>query len=389
MKINKIKATFECHKDSEIELADGLTVICGVNDSGKSSLGRSLRWVTTNTPTGASFLPWTGEPAEVTLTTEDGKTIIRTKAAKKVNKYTVDGMSLEAVNKEVPDLVSETLKVTDLNIQKQVDQYYILGKSPGDIAKLINEVAGISESDDAIRIAAQIARDAKKEAKIAGELRRGHQDRATQLSWTVEAKQKMERLESLGEESLLKEERIKESGNLRMELKEIDLERYEFLENCHPEKLDKLKAEADQKKADCDMAINLAKELSEMKLAQFAFLDDCDDISWMDELESKLLVKREALTDLLSMQAQIKSIDQSKYDWLDDAQVAELEKLSTAVDMLIVKDEELEAMKKQILEAAASIKEAEAEVIKIEEEIAKFPVCKECGQVIGGEECDH
>ena len=61
---------FQSHKDSHIELSDGVNIIVGASDSGKSSLIRAIKWLATNRPSGESIRSTWGGKTEVEIFTE-------------------------------------------------------------------------------------------------------------------------------------------------------------------------------------------------------------------------------------------------------------------------------------------------------------------------------
>ena len=57
VKIKKLDLiNFQSHKFTSLELADGLNVIVGPSDNGKTSILRAIRWVLFNEPQGMSML---------------------------------------------------------------------------------------------------------------------------------------------------------------------------------------------------------------------------------------------------------------------------------------------------------------------------------------------
>ena len=67
---------FQSHKDSRLIFSDGVNVIVGNSDSGKSAILRALNWVITNRPSGDSYISNWGGPTYVIVETEEG-TVIR------------------------------------------------------------------------------------------------------------------------------------------------------------------------------------------------------------------------------------------------------------------------------------------------------------------------
>jgi exonuclease SbcC len=83
---------FQSHKESQINFGEGLTVILGQTDQGKSSIIRALKWVLYNEPRGTDFITAGCRLCRVVLEMEDGSIIIRERDGQR-NRYilTQDG----------------------------------------------------------------------------------------------------------------------------------------------------------------------------------------------------------------------------------------------------------------------------------------------------------
>lgn len=141
---------FQCHRKTRIDL-DRLTFITGTSDSGKSAIVRGLRWLVFNRPLGDDYIRngmKKGEACEVTVTTDDGHTITRRKDRGSVNEYVIDGETFVAFGKGVPKEVERILRLTDLNFQFQFDSPFLIGDTPGNIAKFLNGVCDLSVVDE-------------------------------------------------------------------------------------------------------------------------------------------------------------------------------------------------------------------------------------------------
>lgn len=146
---------FQSHAHTLVEFADGINIISGSSDSGKSALMRSIRWVTRNQPNGLGVVSWWAfrrnkqtEDTRVILTLTDGRTIERIRGT--INGYILDGDTehpLEAVGTGVPDKVRDALGLTDVNIQRQLDSPFLLADSAGDVARFFNKLIDMDEAD--------------------------------------------------------------------------------------------------------------------------------------------------------------------------------------------------------------------------------------------------
>ncbi len=153
--IQSIELTnFQTHKHSTIEFCDGLNVITGSSDSGKSSVMRALLWVLKNRPSGDSVRNWDCDKKDKVAVD------IILSEIKRVEKQRVDGKSvyyvgdssgeylkLEAIKQDVPEEVERVFNMSDINIQTQHDPYFLLNDSPGEVAKRLNELVGLDVID--------------------------------------------------------------------------------------------------------------------------------------------------------------------------------------------------------------------------------------------------
>ena len=141
---------FQSHADTSLDFVDGVNVLIGTSDSGKSAAIRALCWLATNRPLGSSFIRHGSDgKCRVTLKTSGG-TIERVRS-KKDNFYLLDGTKLEALRGEVPPAISKLLNMQDINMAGQFDGHFLLTDSPGAIAKAINNAAHLEEAEECSR----------------------------------------------------------------------------------------------------------------------------------------------------------------------------------------------------------------------------------------------
>ncbi|NMC60067.1 MAG: AAA family ATPase [Candidatus Methanofastidiosa archaeon] len=144
----KIK-NYQSHENSELHFSDGVNVIVGHSDSGKSAIIRALRWACWNRPNGNSFCSTWGGATSVELETEEGK-VLRLKDKK--DKYVLTKQderdtSFEAFGTNVPDEIASFLNMDEINLQFQLDSPFLLSQSPGQIAEHFNKIAKLDQID--------------------------------------------------------------------------------------------------------------------------------------------------------------------------------------------------------------------------------------------------
>ena len=151
-----ILENFQAHEYSEIEFTEGINVISGASDQGKSSVIRAIRWVLENRPSGFAFKREGCEGStRVTLIFDTGK-IVKTRSETE-NNYKVyktgskKPIEFKALRSDVPEEVREISQFGPYNIQYQFGSSFLLDDSPGEVAKKINNLSGVTIIDDILK----------------------------------------------------------------------------------------------------------------------------------------------------------------------------------------------------------------------------------------------
>lgn len=136
---------FQSHKKTELEFDEGINVITGDTDSGKSAIVRALNWAINNDPSGEEFRSTWGGKTKVKLTTD--KYIIRERG--KGNFYKIQGVKkpLVSFKTNVPDEIKELLNFSSLNMQEQFDSPFLLAMSGGEVARYLNKIVHLDIID--------------------------------------------------------------------------------------------------------------------------------------------------------------------------------------------------------------------------------------------------
>ena len=162
---------FQIHKKTRIEFVPGINIISGTSDNGKSSVIRAFRWVLENRPQGYSFRRW-GTPEKAITAVDvvvDSETISRKRGNIK-NEYVFEDTVYKALRSDVPDPIKEHLETLSFNIQMQNEKVFLFQDSDSNVAKLINDVSGISIIDDIHKESNKRLRDLNSEEKILKDL---------------------------------------------------------------------------------------------------------------------------------------------------------------------------------------------------------------------------
>lgn len=153
----KIK-NFQSHQVTELELVDGINIITGLEDSGKTALLRAVNWLRTNRPSSDGFKFNKDKNLTTEVELEFYDKILVNHSLGKVNSYTYMNPKAAAtepgsqlftkVGREVPAPIAEVLRLDEINIQEQFDQPYLVWLTSGELANVFNRLSGMQRFDE-------------------------------------------------------------------------------------------------------------------------------------------------------------------------------------------------------------------------------------------------
>lgn len=155
-------SNYQSHKDTTLALNPGVNMVVGQSDSGKSAIIRALKWLATNRPLGDSFKSWAGkgETTVCIFVGDKGKSVMISHSP---SMYSMDGngkaQEWSAIGTTVPEAVTQALNISDLSWQGQMDAPFLLSASPGEVARVLNEVADLDKIDSTLVNINRMARD--------------------------------------------------------------------------------------------------------------------------------------------------------------------------------------------------------------------------------------
>lgn len=176
----KIK-NFQCHENLDLEFDEGINIISGASDRGKSSVIRALDLVRYNSPTGFSYrydprilkrskkALKDSELTAIEVTLDSGSVIARERNKREINQYRINDIVLQAMRSGVPDEVRSLLNIANYSVQPQHNPYFLLNDSDGEVSRQINELVGLESINIVLKKASSIVDDAKAKAKEASE----------------------------------------------------------------------------------------------------------------------------------------------------------------------------------------------------------------------------
>lgn len=140
---------FQAHANSVLKLHEGVNVIVGSSDRGKTSIARALRLLNDNKPAGESFKRRGAKDMEV-FVIKNGKKISR-KRTKEENIYLIENEKYEGFGQGVPEDVTKALNFSELNMQYQMDTPFLLSKTSGEVSRFLNKITQLDDIDVSLK----------------------------------------------------------------------------------------------------------------------------------------------------------------------------------------------------------------------------------------------
>lgn len=165
---------FQSWKSLELELSP-VVVIVGETDSGKSAILRAFSAVLFNALEGASFVKKGASRASITVTTDSGDAVTLERGAS-VNRYVLNGKTLDKIGRDVPAAVSSALQIEEvvfeeggsltLQFQPQMDAPFLLTDQGVRATRLLGSVSKVATLYKAARVAGQRSKDTSSSLKL-------------------------------------------------------------------------------------------------------------------------------------------------------------------------------------------------------------------------------
>ena len=174
---------FQSHEKSELEFVNGLNVIVGPSDQGKSAVIRAIKWLLFNEPRGSEFIRTGTNFARVEIEFNNGYKITRERSPSK-NRYNIvdpngETKTFEGFGNDVPEEVKaahgiyKVLIDSDssvcLNIGDQLEAPFLVAETGSTKAKAIGRLTGVHILDNAIR---ECISDIKRESQLLSKSKR-------------------------------------------------------------------------------------------------------------------------------------------------------------------------------------------------------------------------
>lgn len=308
---------FQSHKNTVLEFVPGTNVVIGESDAGKSAIFRAINWVITNRPLGDAFRSDWGGDTRVAIYTAEGDVIERIKTATK-NLYIVNGKPLTAFGSEVPEQVSEILRMDEANIQSQMDVPFLLAVSPGEAARLLNKAASIDDIDYTISNLRSEYQKISNNIKFNEGKLKDYEEKIKEYDNIPILEEKLERVENTEKELEKQEQRLAKLIQLVSGVRQIytELERTKNIQQI-TQKFEQILSrynDYEEQRKQLDKLEQIAQKVKARReyLKSTQYIDDCFTLAQKtyDEYQ-KYQTKQQTLSNLKRLIGTITNLTQS------------------------------------------------------------------------------
>ena len=245
-----ILENFQSHKYTSINFDEGLNVILGPSDSGKSAIIRGIKWALYNEPSGDYYIREGETEAAVTLIFSDNTKVkrIRTKSKNSYILYKKNGeeIKFEGFGISVPEEIVEEIGIKKIrldsdesnaiNLGEQLEGPFLLSEKTSTRAGAIGRLIGVNVIDDALKEALRDIRNISNTKRITEERITKIEDELKEYEYLDELEIRLEKVETLRNRISQKSKRRETLINC---LKRYDLLNKELLET--KDRMNKLK----------------------------------------------------------------------------------------------------------------------------------------------------
>lgn len=184
---------FQKHQSLTIAFDEQITTLWGPTEAGKSAVFRALRWLVLNIRPN-DHVKWGSSFAKVTLYV-DGHKIIR-KQGEEDNRYVLDKEPLKSFNKGVPTPISDVLKMSEVNFQRQHAAHFWVSLSSSQVSKELNQIVDLGIIDSSLAEAASRVRATSSKITVAEERLADARKHNKSLKWVLEANTELSKIEA-------------------------------------------------------------------------------------------------------------------------------------------------------------------------------------------------
>ena len=201
---------FQSHANTKLDFDEGVNVIIGPSDSGKTAVIRALKWIFFNEPSGTDIIKKGEDSAKVTLKLNTGFKIIRGRRKSK-NYYEIispenETQRFEGFGLNVPQEIIDLTGINkidlgnmkkSLNIAEQLESPFLITESPSIKANALGKLAGVDIIDKALGNLSKDIYEINSDRKSIEKEIKDQKDILKNFEYLKDEKVKIERLEYL------------------------------------------------------------------------------------------------------------------------------------------------------------------------------------------------
>ncbi|HZK00421.1 MAG TPA: ATP-binding protein, partial [Tissierellaceae bacterium] len=206
-----ILENFQSHKYSLINFDEGLNVILGASDSGKTAIIRGIKWALYNEPSGDFFIREGESDTSVTLIFNDNTKLKRSRGKSK-NSYTLykkngEEIIFEGFGTRVPDEIIEEIAIKKIkldsestnaiNIAEQLEGSFLLSEKTSTRAGAIGRLIGVNIIDDALKETLKDIRNLSNNQKLTEIKISKLEEELKEYEYLADLRTRLERAETL------------------------------------------------------------------------------------------------------------------------------------------------------------------------------------------------
>jgi exonuclease SbcC len=266
---------FKTYADQSFTFHPGINLFVGSSNNGKSQVFRAFYWLINNRPMGSSVVSyWNRDSKGVAIEQTkavlkvDDKEVTRLRESGK-NCYLFDNMSFEALKGNVPDEIVSFLNMSDINIQKQKEQPFLISFTPGEAAKYLNSIIKLDVIDDCLTYVKQKKSKCESALKVEIAELESLEKELNALDWVEDADSLLMKIELIEQERVSKEVVLSSLTELIVRYEKSQKKLSGFVKIEAVEKIVSeirvIEKEVIEKRKQCDCLSALIEEYSEIK----------------------------------------------------------------------------------------------------------------------------
>jgi hypothetical protein len=337
--------------NTKLTFSPYLNIIKGISNSsdiGKSVVVKALRLLIENR---ASKRIRTTNATEVSkVIASDGVTTIGRVKDDKVNGYFIqqegkEEINFKAIKTDIPFEVQRALNLSEVNIQRQKDTFFLIDESSGQVAKELNKVSGLSSIDAALKLVNSAVTSLTSDVRSKNSLIEQSKIKIEETKWVLDADSHLFSIENLNEEIDAIEEKQKNVTSL--------VNSFVFYKD------------------------KIANLLPESIIEDYQLISEI-----MDEIADEGEEIRYC-TNLVNNLRQLKD----KYDAIEIIDLSELNEIQESIDSITTNESSLQRLIDNYNVLARDYSVVSEKYDETMKEISKIEVCPSCGRPM--ENCDE